>query len=360
MRGFELATQADTDAYSRSSPTTPSARTRGASTTASPRSGPGVQRSRACATTCRISTGRLAPTPSPSQLTLGWGCSTAAPALPTGRDRTPRSGSGTPARRAPAGSTCTWRMNGSGPQVNTWTSSRQRHLGQIHEALPGAVVRGVDGLVPGVGGEVVDLASDVQDRLAQRMVLRRPVGVRDDDLALRLGPGDVLHDRQHRGDPGARARQQERAVGGLDDEVAGRGADVEEVADGDLVVQERRDLTVRSAVHARHPTHGDLQPGPQRRRGDGVLPGLPVAVRAGRRTPRRTVPGQSPAARRRPRVRAPTTRRRRSPRCAGPPGTGAPGAPGRRPPAGTAGPPRRPAAWRTASRPRSRRRRPPG
>jgi hypothetical protein len=37
------------------------------------------------------------------------------------------------------------------------------------------------------------------------MVLGRPVGVGDDDLALRLGPGDELHDGQHRSDPGPRA-----------------------------------------------------------------------------------------------------------------------------------------------------------
>jgi hypothetical protein len=43
------------------------------------------------------------------------------------------------------------------------------------------------------------------------MVLCRSVGVRDDDLALWLGIGDVLHDRQHRGNSRAGAGQKERA-----------------------------------------------------------------------------------------------------------------------------------------------------
>ena len=48
--------------------------------------------------------------------------------------------------------------------------------------------------VPGVSGEVVDLAAYVQHGVAQCMVLSGPVGVRDDDLALRLGPRDVPRD----------------------------------------------------------------------------------------------------------------------------------------------------------------------
>ena len=137
---------------------------------------------------------------------------------------------------------------------------------------------GVDPLVPGVGREVVDLAPDVQDRVAQRVVLRRAVGVRDDHLALRLGPGDVLDDRQHGGDAGAGAGQQQRPVGGLDDEVPGRGADVHDVTDPGPVVQVRRDHAVRGAAHAVDLAHRDLQPGRHRCGGDGVLPGLAPAV----------------------------------------------------------------------------------
>ncbi len=65
----------------------------------------------------------------------------------------------------------------------------QRNLRQIHESLRRVVVTRLYGFIPGVGGEVVDLTSDMQDRFAQRMVLRGPVRVRDDDLALRLGSG---------------------------------------------------------------------------------------------------------------------------------------------------------------------------
>ena len=74
----------------------------------------------------------------------------------------------------------------------------QRHLVEIHVALPGARVVGFDVLVPGVGSEVVDLAADVQHGLAQCVVLGGAVGVRDDDLALGLGAGDVFDDRAAR------------------------------------------------------------------------------------------------------------------------------------------------------------------
>ena len=57
----------------------------------------------------------------------------------------------------------------------------QRHLGQVHQSLLRPAVAGVHPLVPGVGGEVVDLASYVQDGVSQRVVLRGPVRVRDDD-----------------------------------------------------------------------------------------------------------------------------------------------------------------------------------
>ena len=58
---------------------------------------------------------------------------------------------------------------------------------------------------------------------------------------------------------------------------AGR-AHVQDVADGDLVVQERRHPAVRRAVHAADPSHGDLQPRAHGRRGDRVLARLALAV----------------------------------------------------------------------------------
>jgi hypothetical protein len=66
---------------------------------------------------------------------------------------------------------------------------RQRDLGEVHETLVGAVVVGSDGFVPGVGGEVVELSSDVQDRVAEGVVLGGAVGVGDDDGAVGSGCG---------------------------------------------------------------------------------------------------------------------------------------------------------------------------
>jgi hypothetical protein len=65
-----------------------------------------------------------------------------------------------------------------------------------------------------VRGEVVDLSSDVQDGVTQRVVLRGAVGVGDDDRPLWLGPGDVLDDRQHRRDAGAGAGEEQWLVRG--------------------------------------------------------------------------------------------------------------------------------------------------
>ena len=49
-------------------------------------------------------------------------------------------------------------------------------------------------------------------------------------------------------------------LGRLDHEVSRRCAQLEDVAELNRVVQERRHLTVGRAVHAPNPAHGDLQP----------------------------------------------------------------------------------------------------
>jgi len=72
---------------------------------------------------------------------------------------------------------------------------RQRDLREVHQPLLRPAVTAVDGLVPGVGGEIVDVPGDVQHRVPQGVVVRGPVGVRHDDRALRLGSRDGFDDR---------------------------------------------------------------------------------------------------------------------------------------------------------------------
>ena len=134
-------------------------------------------------------------------------------------------------------------------------------------------------LVPGVGGEVVDLPADVQDGVAQRVVLGGAVGVRDDDRALGLGAGDVLHDRQHGGDAGAGAGQQQRPVGRLDDEVARRGADLQHVPRR-VTVSCRNVETCPSGAPSTPRTRRTVICSrlPERGGGHGVLPRLPLPV----------------------------------------------------------------------------------
>jgi len=69
---------------------------------------------------------------------------------------------------------------------------RERDVGQIHKSLAGAGVAVViDGFVPRMGGEVVDLASEMQDGFSQSVILSAAVGVGDDDGPLRPAPSDL-------------------------------------------------------------------------------------------------------------------------------------------------------------------------
>jgi len=69
---------------------------------------------------------------------------------------------------------------------------RERDVGQIHKSLAGAGVAVIDGFVPRMGGEVVDLASEMQDGFSQSVILSAAVGVGDDDGPLRPAPSDLV------------------------------------------------------------------------------------------------------------------------------------------------------------------------
>ena len=84
----------------------------------------------------------------------------------------------------------------------------QGDVGQVHVALAGAGVAGIDMVVPGIGGEVVKLMPHALDRLAKRMILSGTVGVCFDHRAPWLCPHYVLNNRQHGRNAGAGARQE--------------------------------------------------------------------------------------------------------------------------------------------------------
>ena len=129
-------------------------------------------------------------------------------------------------------------MNGSGPQVKTCTSSGSGSSPRSMKPCRRAMIARVDGLVPGVGGEVVDLPADVQHGLAQRVVPGGAIGVRDDHLALRAGSARCA---RRSGStvvmPAPALASSSGPVRRLDDEIAGRRADLEQVSDLDVVVQ---------------------------------------------------------------------------------------------------------------------------
>ena len=68
------------------------------------------------------------------------------------------------------------RQRTAGDDLNV---SRERDVGQIHKSLAGAGVADIDGFVPRMGGEVVDLASEMQDGFSQSVILSAAVGVGD-------------------------------------------------------------------------------------------------------------------------------------------------------------------------------------
>ena len=54
---------------------------------------------------------------------------------------------------------------------------RERNVGQVHEALARAGVAFIDGFVPRIGGEVVDLSSEMQHGFSQGVILSSAIGV---------------------------------------------------------------------------------------------------------------------------------------------------------------------------------------
>lgn len=84
---------------------------------------------------------------------------------------------------------------GQGPAGEDLHTVWQRNLRQVHVTLTGTLLGSIHVLVPRIGREVVDLSANVPDGLAQGVVVGRAVGVGKSDRALRLGSGDVLHDR---------------------------------------------------------------------------------------------------------------------------------------------------------------------
>jgi hypothetical protein len=87
---------------------------------------------------------------------------------------------------------------------------RKRNVAQIDVALARPGVAVIEGLVPGLGAEVVDLAAEMEHRVSQRMICCSAVGVRENDGPLGLGTRDLLDDREHRRNAGACAGQQQR------------------------------------------------------------------------------------------------------------------------------------------------------
>jgi hypothetical protein len=92
-------------------------------------------------------------------------------------------------------------------------------------------------LVPGVGGEVVELMSHALDGLAQRMILSGSVGAGGDDRPPWLCSDYVLHNREHGGDGSAGTGQQQRGIRGSQHEISGGRTHLQDVANLDLVMQ---------------------------------------------------------------------------------------------------------------------------
>lgn len=94
--------------------------------------------------------------------------------------------------------------------VTSTESGRFTHRRPGRPRDPGVGRAGM--LIPGVGGEVVDLMSHALDRLAKRMILSGAVGVGRNDRSPRLCPDYVLHNWEHGGDASAGTGQQQWGI----------------------------------------------------------------------------------------------------------------------------------------------------
>ena len=97
--------------------------------------------------------------------------------------------------------------------------------------------------------------------------------------AVRLAPGDILHDGRHRGDADAGGDQNQRGVAVVQDHITGGLGDIQHGAGLRVLMQPAGDLAVRMAVHPDDLLDGHAQRVPARTGGDGVLPRLADALR---------------------------------------------------------------------------------
>ena len=136
----------------------------------------------------------------------------------------------------------------------------------------------VDGFVPGVRSEVVDLSTEMQHGVSQSVILRPAISVGHDHAPLRLGTSDLFDDGQHRRDTRTSAGQQQRRVCRRQYEVTGRGTDIEQISELDMIMEVAGNAAVWGPVRSLDPPHGDLQPSPYSGGRHRVLPGLPVTI----------------------------------------------------------------------------------
>src|SRR6478735_3116330 len=135
-------------------------------------------------------------------------------------------------------------MNGNGPHVKTWMSfgsgmSVKSMKPWRERVSPSSTVS-----YQRIGSEVVDLSSEMQNGFTQGVILSPAIGVGHDHGSLGLGSSDLFHDGQHRCDARARTRQQDRRLGGRQDEIASRGAHIEHISDLHVIMQMARNPAV--------------------------------------------------------------------------------------------------------------------
>ena len=118
----------------------------------------------------------------------------------------------------------------------------------------------------------------MQHGFSQGVILSPAISVGDDDGPLRLGTSDLFDDGQHRRDACTSACQQERRVCWRQYEVTGRGTDIEQISELDMIMEVAGNAAVWGPVHSSDPPHSDLQASPYSGGRHRVLPGLPVTI----------------------------------------------------------------------------------
>ena len=113
---------------------------------------------------------------------------------------------------------------------------------------------------------------------SQSVILCSAISVGHDHGPLRLGTSDLFDDGQHSRDTRTSAGQQQRRVCWRQYEVTGRGTDIEQISELDMIMEVAGNAAVWGPVRSLDPPHGDLQPSPYSGGRHRVLPGLPVTV----------------------------------------------------------------------------------